>query len=517
MKIGEYEQMMAYLTRPGFKDGTEEIIAPSKSMQVDTTTKGIPLDGPLMPEPKPYTSEQFKLKADLYIKGALGGFDKGQMINLLQEQLDKVQASGTMEKEEAIKFIQERTKLLKDFIKENPGETLPSLETREEFQGGTDLKTGQGFQKGNVFGVKENIIDRNKKLIEEKNKKVSRTKELIKAGDTPAEAKKKVIKEFNLNRDPKAGTPRWLKEAKEELVNENFKFTESKPGPENVGGKEKATKKREQVIGEGKTFEERIKKEKTKTGFGKKFETAHTANIFQAKALGMDYPVDALAIQATKVNQEVAEILNDELKPLYKKQLNLVKKLKKNNTFALRKELDDINFKISETVATGGKQGSKAANVLKPIIVDPQNLKGKILDLGFRTSDEVMTIPGATTKGTKAGTIEDLMARMNIKEKVLSKASEVDRPEKAKLLEKFRNFGKPISKIALRAVSPFIPIVGTAGTLMGISDVAEASTFTKKPDELGIAYLAGPEVARNYGSFKESIRGKADETEEFVP
>ena len=194
MKIGEYEQMMAYLTRPGFKDGTEEITAPSKSMQVDTTTKGIPLDGPLMPEPKPYTSEQFKLKADLYIKGALGGFDKGQMINLLQEQLDKVQASGTMEKEEAIKFIQERTKLLKDFIKENPGETLPSLETREEFQGGTDLKTGQGFQKGNVFGVKENITDRNKKLIEEKNKKVSRTKELIKAGDTPAEAKKKLLK-----------------------------------------------------------------------------------------------------------------------------------------------------------------------------------------------------------------------------------------------------------------------------------------------------------------------------------
>ena len=160
MKIGEYEQMMAYLTRPGFKDGTEEITAPSKSMQVDTTTKGIPLDGPLMPEPKPYTSEQFKLKADLYIKGALGGFDKGEMINLLQEQLDKVQASGTMEKEEAIKFIQERTKLLKDFIKENPGETLPSLETREEFQGGTDPKTGQGFQKGNVSGVKENITDK---------------------------------------------------------------------------------------------------------------------------------------------------------------------------------------------------------------------------------------------------------------------------------------------------------------------------------------------------------------------
>ena len=37
-------------------------------------------------------------------------------------------------------------------------------------------------------------------------------------------------------------------------------------------------------------------------------------------------------------------------------------------------------------------------------------------------------------------------------------ADKIDRPEKAKLLEKFRNFGKPISKIALRAVSPFIPL-----------------------------------------------------------
>mgnify|MGYP003134070803 CR=1 FL=1 len=143
MKIGEYEQMMAYLTRPGFKDGTEEITAPSKSMQVDTTTKGIPLDGPLMPEPKPYTSEQFKLKADLYIKGALGGFDKGEMIDLLQKELNMIQESGTMEKQEALKFIKDRIKFLKDFIKENPGETLPSLETREELAKGSNGKYGK--------------------------------------------------------------------------------------------------------------------------------------------------------------------------------------------------------------------------------------------------------------------------------------------------------------------------------------------------------------------------------------
>ena len=216
----------------------------------------------------------------------------------------------------------------------------------------------------------------------------------------------------------------------------------------------------------------------------------------------------------------MAEILNEELKPLYKKQLNLVKKLKKNNTFALRKELDDLNRLISDTVATGGKQGNKAANVLKPIIVDPQTLKGKILDLGFKTSDEVFTLPGATTKGTKKGTIEDIMARANIKENVLQKASEIDRPESAKLKDAFKNFGKyakQISKPVVRAVAPFVPILGPVGVGMGVADVAEAAKRDLTNEELGIAYLAGPDVAQKYSEFKESVRGKADETEEYVP
>ena len=90
MKIGEYEQMMAYLTRPGLKDGT-----------------------PPIPKPKPFTLEQFQKKADLYIKGALGGFDKREMINLLQKQLDKVEESESINKQEALKFIKERTQQLK--------------------------------------------------------------------------------------------------------------------------------------------------------------------------------------------------------------------------------------------------------------------------------------------------------------------------------------------------------------------------------------------------------------------
>ena len=339
------------------------------------------------------------------------------------------------------------------------------LRPRQKFAKGTDNNSLKALEKINLAGA------------ERTNAKVNRFKELVKQGKTPNEAKMIVIREFNIERNIKAGTPKWMTRGKKELIEEGFKFTESKRGPESTGdAKEKATKKRKQVIGEGEAFEERIKKEKTKTGFGKKFETAHTANIFQAKKLGIDYPVDALAIQATKVNQEVAEVLNEELLPLYKKQITLRNKLKKNNTFALRKELDELNRLISDTVATGGKQGKIAANVLKPIIVDPQTLKGKILDLGFKTSDEVMTIPGATTKGTKAGTIEDIMARANIKEKVLSKASEIDRPEKAKTRDMFKKAFTKGAKTVGKVIKP-------VGYAFGVNAVKTAIT---KADEQGL-------------------------------
>ena len=52
---------------------------------------------------------------------------------------------------------------------------------------------------------------------------------------------------------------------------------------------------------------------------------------------------------------------------------------------------------------------------------------------------------------------------------------------------------------------------------MGIADVAEAAKRDLTNEELGIAYLAGPDVAEKYSEFKESVRGKTDETEEFVP
>ena len=103
-----------------------------------------------IPKPKPFTEEQFKLNTDRRIKGALGGFDRGEMVDLIQKDLRKIEESGTMDYNDALKFIKERTQELKQFLENNPGEempTLPGFEDREKFQGGTDPETGMGFQK----------------------------------------------------------------------------------------------------------------------------------------------------------------------------------------------------------------------------------------------------------------------------------------------------------------------------------------------------------------------------------
>jgi len=113
----------------------------------------------------------------------------------------------------------------------------------------------------------------------------------------------------------------------------------------------------------------------------------------------------------------VAEGLNDELKPLYRKQLKLVNKLKRKSTEGLKNQLDKVNESLLETVATGGKQGDAAANVLKPIIVNRDTLKGYIYTGAFDESSEIMASPGATTKAA-AGSADDLFARASVESRL---------------------------------------------------------------------------------------------------
>ena len=55
---------------------------------------------------------------------------------------------------------------------------------------------------------------------------------------------------------------------------------------------------------------------------------------------------------------------------------------------------------------------------------------------------------------------------------------------------------KGLAKGTLRAVAPFVPFVGALGVALGVSDVAKAKEEGLEGEELGIAYLVGPELAQ---------------------
>ena len=107
---------------------------------------------PNVPKPKPYTEEKFKQDADKFIKGYLGGFDKGEMNQFLKNSISKIENAGVMSSDEAKDFIKERAFYLKEFAKENKGETLPQMKA-----GGGRVNYNEGSLDPDTMALKEKI------------------------------------------------------------------------------------------------------------------------------------------------------------------------------------------------------------------------------------------------------------------------------------------------------------------------------------------------------------------------
>jgi hypothetical protein len=107
---------------------------------------------PNVPKPKPYSKEDFKQDADKYIKGYLGGFDKGEMNEFLKRSVSKIEDAGVMSSDEAKDFIKERAYYLKEFAKENKGETLPQMKAS-----GGRVNYNQGSMEPDTMALKEKI------------------------------------------------------------------------------------------------------------------------------------------------------------------------------------------------------------------------------------------------------------------------------------------------------------------------------------------------------------------------
>jgi len=120
MKIGEYEQMMSYLTRPAFEDGTP------------------------LPKKKPYTIENFKSKVDLYLQGMLGTSNKEYFRDLIIAEYDKAKEAG-VDTKAGLEFIKEKRKMYDTLIDEGrrqgePAQLGPAYGVeRMDFKRGTPL------------------------------------------------------------------------------------------------------------------------------------------------------------------------------------------------------------------------------------------------------------------------------------------------------------------------------------------------------------------------------------------
>ena len=71
--------------------------------------------------------------------------------------------------------------------------------------------------------------------------------------------------------------------------------------------------------------------------------------------------------------------------------------------------MDAVNLELMELVATGGKQGDVAANILKPIHVNADTLKPRVMDLGFDTSTEAMLLLEQLLEQLKLNTIKNFL------------------------------------------------------------------------------------------------------------
>ena len=108
--------------------------------------------------------------------------------------------------------------------------------------GGTNAKTNQGFQVGNSGNIKS-LENKNTEALKIKLQKFNRAKELLKQGKSKAEAMRIIVNEFNLTRDPYAGTTPWMRQAADEIINEGGTI-KAGTTTEGEGAKKRGAKKR---------------------------------------------------------------------------------------------------------------------------------------------------------------------------------------------------------------------------------------------------------------------------------
>ena len=179
MELGKYKQALAYLKSPRLPlaDGTE-IEAPPK---------------------KPYTFENFKKVADLYVQTYFGtqsvdlpGFPskKEIVVNRLNQEYEKAMEAG-VDSKDALGYIQDRKKFYLGLI--DKGEDFPPSYGSEEIVERTDLKEGTTFGRGAPGEKEKQLKDFVEKFKLENNGELPTQQEIKKGTGIAAKTTKSYL------------------------------------------------------------------------------------------------------------------------------------------------------------------------------------------------------------------------------------------------------------------------------------------------------------------------------------
>jgi len=580
MKIAEYKQMMEYLTRPGFNGGgsvRNKTVLPKKKPEEEVKKrkiKNFEKAKPALENPKEVKEMIDKPKRGLVDEpGSYSGDKREALKNWMSSQKGDIKRTDLVKKVDEIFDVSDAVKHTSRLIIDYPDlfKNFKILE-KADITGTKDFKNFLEKTKSK----KQNVPQLVKEFKKKTGKNINLTNANLVATKFSNKFKLKVGKQDivyteselaaakkykNLPQETKfdfqTGGPAQANKYNDFLKTNNIEPTKNNKkrftsllkeqglyvkAPVRDPGQAKNLKRRKTNIQKTGNFnyEESLSKYKAKIleslgvpkdkikGGGERaaIQLAHRLSFDQLAVLGGQYSGENIGADVTRINNQDAKILENELKPLYKKQANAVRIAKKFPTGKIPKQLseaiDNINFQISELVA------EKSNGRIQGVQVDPKNLKvySTPVDAKFSAAFGVDTTkPYKNMKGSLARKkyLDDVFFKLNFAEQIKNEALQSglikDAPknfEKTALNLAIGDKSTKASVASMFGVGQKMPSFGKAGQLAKGLAKAEGAFF---PAIIGGGSMYGLPFKRSLYEATYGFAGdsKSDVLKRFQP
>jgi hypothetical protein len=212
-------------------------------------------------------------------------------------------------------------------------------------------------------------------------KRETRARELLTQGYNQTEADNILKKEFNM------GMKTTLTKVANDLKEEGIKVVSGRESEIKTPTSKFLKKRRELQKATSDPYKEKLITEaKREAGFGS-YDLAHRLSMQQNKILGTELISSNLGLDTKKINREIIKPIENKLEKIYKKQVSVANKIKREGASSeLRKELESLNKQVSEVVATTDGR-------LQGIHIDEYNLKPKTIGIDYAKSFGAGVIP----------------------------------------------------------------------------------------------------------------------------